>query len=57
MATKRVTQTAATLTIRDADLMTKKGRRAVAAWLRKQAGFFARHGKLYAGRFTARYRY
>lgn len=50
-------QTAAILTIRRANEMTKKGRRAVAEWLRKQAFTLEEHGKLLSSRFTARYRY
>lgn len=48
---------AAIVTIRRADQMTPKGRRAVAAWLRQQAGFLVRYGPQFSARFTARYLY
>jgi hypothetical protein len=50
-------KSAAIVTIRDAEHMTAKGRRDIAAWLRKQADALVKDGKLYAKRFTARYLY
>lgn len=51
------TYAAAVLTVRDAQKMTKKGRKDIAAWLRRQAAFLEQHGQEYAKRFTARYHY
>ena len=48
-------KSAAVLTIRDASKMTPAGRRAVAAWLKRQSEFLAKNGKDFSGRFTARY--
>lgn len=48
---------AAIVTIRRAADMTPAGRRAVAAWLRAQAGGLIKHGKEYDVRFTGRYLY
>ena len=48
---------AAITTIKDASSMTKKGRASVANWMRKQAEFLERDGKLFSKRFTARYLY
>lgn len=50
-------QSAAILTIKEADKMTKPGRKAIAAWLRKQADFFQKHGDQYSRKYTARYLY
>ena len=50
-------QSAAIVTIKDAPAMTKRGRKAIAAWLRRQATFLEKHGNEFAGRFTARYLY
>lgn len=50
-------KSAAILTIRDADKMTPRGRKQIAAWLRRQSEFLTKHGKQYSGRFTARYLY
>lgn len=50
-------KSAAIITIHDAPNMTAKGRRQIAAWMRRQADFLEGHGKLLAKRFTARYRY
>jgi hypothetical protein len=50
-------KSAAIVTIfRPAD-MTPAGRRRIATWLRRQAGFLQTHGKRMATRFTARYLY
>lgn len=51
------TKSAAIVTIKEADRMSAKGRKAVAAWLRRQADFLEKHGKEYSTRFTARYLY
>ena len=50
-------KSAAIITIKHADAMTKKGRRDVAEWLRMHANYLLEHGKEYAPRFTARYLY
>ena len=50
-------KSAAIVTIRSADKMTAKGRKAIAAWLRRQAAFLVKHGPEFSGRFTARYMY
>lgn len=44
-----------TLTIRAGSAATPKGRRTIAAWLRKEAKHLERCGKDYAPRFTARF--
>lgn len=46
---------AAIITIFDARFMTKRGRRQIAAWMRRQADSLEEHGTNYAKRFTARY--
>lgn len=48
---------AAILTIRRAPDMTKRGRKAIAAWLRQSADTFEELGKEYSPLFTARYLY
>lgn len=50
-------KSAAVVTIFGAPDMSPSGRRAVANWLRKQADFLQKEGKVYAKRFTARYLY
>jgi hypothetical protein len=51
-------KSAAVLTIKRPGKMTKRGRLAVVAWLRRQAAFFAKYGSKYSEtRFTARYLY
>ena len=50
-------KSAAIVTIRDAEQMTAKGRRDIAAWLKRQADALIKDGKLYSKRFTARYQY
>lgn len=50
-------KSAAVLTIHDAPRMTAKGRRQIAAWLKKQAAFLTKDGGAFAKRFTARYLY
>lgn len=51
------TVSAAVVTIFDAPLMTAKGRKAIVAWLRRQADFLAKHPQELSRRYTARYRY
>lgn len=48
---------AAIVTIKKPNEMTRAGRKRVASWLRKQAADFERYGSEYASRFTARYLY
>ena len=50
-------QSAAILTIKDASKMTKHGRKAIAAWLRRHATFLVKHGDEFAPRFVGRYMY
>lgn len=56
MATEK---SAAVLTIKDAAKMTPAGARAVASWLRKQAGYLeqANERKALSDRYRARYLY
>lgn len=54
---KAKTKSAAVLTIFDAPNMSEKGRKDIAAWLRRQAGFLLKNNKELAKRFTARYLY
>jgi len=44
-----------TLTIKNADMLTKHGRNTYAKWLRKTADDLVKNGKLYAKTFRARY--
>jgi hypothetical protein len=50
-------KSAAIVTIKDAAKMSKKSRKQVAAWLRRQADCLIECGDELAGRFTARYLY
>lgn len=50
-------KTAAVVTIFEGNQMSKKGRKMIADFLRKQADDFERYGHVYAKRFTHRYRY
>jgi hypothetical protein len=50
-------KSAAIVTIKDAAKMSPRGRRQIAAWLRRQAGFLERNADQLASRFTARYLY
>lgn len=50
-------KSAAIITIKKADKMTTAGRKAIAKWMRRQAGFLESHGNNFASRFTARYLY
>lgn len=62
MSTKRKPKTspksAAVISIFSAPKMTAKGRRQIAAWLRRHADMLVKEGKNYTeGRFTGRYLY
>jgi len=57
MASLRKQKASAIITIRDADKMTPRGRRAVAAWMVRQAGFLTKFGRELSPRFTARFLY
>ena len=50
-------QSAAIVTIKDAPSMTKRGRKQIAAWLRKHADWLEQDGDKYSKRFTGRYLY
>ena len=50
-------KSAAILTIKDAKNMTKKGRKDIALWLKRQAQFLQYHGDQFSSRFIARYLY
>lgn len=51
-------KSAAVLTIKEASKMTKKGRKDIATWLRRQADLLLKHGDQYIdGAFRARYLY
>ena len=50
-------KSAAIVTVHHAHNMTKKGRKDIAKWLRRQADFLEQDGDKYAARFTARYLY
>lgn len=50
-------KSAAILTIKDAPNMSKRGRKSIADWLERQAGFLRRNGDQLSTRFTARYIY
>lgn len=50
-------RSAAIITIRHASQMTKRGKKQVADWMRKQAEFLEQDGNQFAARFTARYMY
>ena len=51
------TKSAAIVTVHRAPDMTPRGRKAIAAWLRRQARCLESHGRQFSGRFTARYLY
>lgn len=48
-------KSAAVLTIKDAQKMTPKDRREIAAWLQMHAKYLVEHGREYSPRFTGRY--
>jgi len=57
MPTERKEKSAAIITIHDAPNMTRRGRKHIAAWLRRQAEFLEQDGDKFSKRFTARYLY
>jgi len=57
MASKATHPAAAVITVRDANTMTPRGRKAIAAWMRQQARFLEQHGNEFSRRFTAHYMY
>lgn len=54
---KQIERSVAVVTIKDAGRMTKKGRKAIADWLRKHADDLEKLGDNYAPRFRGRYLY
>lgn len=50
-------KTAAIVTIREPQRMSKKGRSSIAKWLRKQAYYLEKYGATLAPKFQARYIY
>jgi hypothetical protein len=52
-----VEKTAAVVTIHRAGEMSPRGRRRIAAWLRRQAGFLEKYPNELSSRYTARYIY
>lgn len=48
-------RSAAIVTVKDADRMSVDGRKDIARWLRRQAGFLEKYGSEFAGTFRARY--
>lgn len=56
---RKKTKSAAKLSIRKPGAMTKKGRRDIAKWLRRQAEMFEKDGHVYTdkGWFVGRYLY
>ncbi len=50
-------KSAAILTVKDAPKMTRRGRKNIAEWLRRQAAFLEHNGDELSNRFTARYLY
>lgn len=55
--TKLRSKSAAVLTVRDAPAMTRKGRSAIARWLRDRADDIESVGDQLSGTFVARYMY
>lgn len=53
----RKNKSAAIVTIHDAPRMHRKGRKSIAAWLRRQAAFLENNADQLASRYTARYLY
>jgi hypothetical protein len=54
---KSAEKSAAIITIKDAPEMTRRGRREIAKWMRRQADFLESDGTAFSKRFTARYLY
>ena len=50
-------KSAAILTVKDGDKMTKQGRKKVAAWIHRQANYLIKNGDKFASRRIARYLY
>lgn len=50
-------KSAAIVTIKDAPKMSRRGRKAIADWLRRQANFLETNADQLSNRFTARYLY
>jgi len=50
-------KSAAVITIKKPGAMTKRGRKSIAAWLRRQARYLDRGTNYTTGTFTARYLY
>lgn len=58
MAKRAKEKSAAVITIKAPGKMSKKGRREIAAWLRRHASMLVKDGDKYTdGRFTGRYLY
>ena len=57
MPKKSKTQCAAVVTVRDAKRWSKRGRREVAAWIRKQADMIEQYSEAYEGTCRMRYLY
>ena len=57
MKTQPKVQSAAILTIKDADKMAPEGRKEIANWLRQQAKDLIKYGKNYNKKMIARYLY
>jgi len=53
----RAPKSAAVITVFNADMMTKQGRKRIAKWMREQAEFLEEFGPKYSWRFTSRYMY
>jgi hypothetical protein len=54
---KRKLKVAAVITIRNADKMSKEGRKEVADWLKETAKSLVKDGHLYSGEIRFRYMY
>lgn len=57
MAKQKAEKTAAVVTINKASIMTKRGRKEIADWLRRHADWLVEHGAEYSPRFRGRYIY
>jgi len=53
----KTVKSAAIITIHNAPTMHTRGRKSVAAWMRKQADFLEKHAKELPSKFVARYLY
>lgn len=54
---KKSLKSAAILTIKDGDKMSRDGKRRIVSWLKKQIKFFEKYSKELAPTFRARYLY